>query len=190
MNKTKELLEKYKNEISNILKCDPKDIKFYIEQKINAGTAKERLEFKEIGELFYNKPDWEDADPKLQEIYRNNTLTSLWGLGKIEVRQVINTAEFTISSWKLYEMPHCCAFMISCNVIVRPTYANKNIGTILNLLRIEIGKLLNYSAILCTDIAQNTKQRAILAKNGWKDVYNVKNKRTNNIVFLSIKDIN
>lgn len=175
----KEILNKYKILISNILKCKPEDIKFFSEQTINQGLDNERKEFVEIGELFYYKPDVEG--------YAEETTQANWNLGTYMVRQVIDEElQHGISSWKLYQLPHCCAYMVSCNVIVRNDYQKKGIGTILNQLRIEIGKHLGYSAILCTDISQNEGQRAILAKNGWKDIHNITNKRTKNLVYLSV----
>lgn len=108
-----------------------------------------------------------------------------WGLGEYKV----STEVGIISTWRLYQMPHCCAYMVSCNVNIAPSYRSKGLGTILNLLRIEIGKLKGFSAIICTDIEQNTCQRQILAKNGWKDVHSIKNKRTENRVYLSIIDL-
>lgn len=108
-----------------------------------------------------------------------------WSLGQYRVK----LKDEEISRWKLYEMPHCCAFMISCNVIVHEKYRNKRIGTILNQLRQDIGRILGYSSILCTDIEKNVNQRKLLQTNGWKDVHSVINKRTNNRVYLSVINI-
>lgn len=76
--------------------------------------------------------------------------------------------------------------MVSCNALVKEKYRGKRIGTILNQLRQDIGRLLGYSAIICTDIDKNTPQRKLLATNGWKDVYSVLNKRTKNLVHLAV----
>jgi hypothetical protein len=80
-------------------------------------------------------------------------------------------------------MPHCCAFMISCNVYVSASYRNKRIGTTLNSLRQDIGRVLGFTSILCTDIEKNIHQRQLLKTNGWKDIHSVINKRTNNQVY-------
>lgn len=95
----------------------------------------------------------------------------------------------TIASWKLYEMPHCCAFLISCNAFVLPSMRNLGIGTLCNTFREEIAKTLGYTAMLCTDMVKNDVQRKILAKNGWTDLHKLLNKRTGNEVFLSLKTI-
>ena len=86
-------------------------------------------------------------------------------------------------------MPHCCAFMVSCNVNVTEKYRGMRIGTILNQFRQDIGRVLNYSSILCTDIEQNTHQRKLLKTNGWKDIHDVVNKRTKNRVYISVINI-
>jgi len=159
-----ELLDKYKKILSPILECKPEEIKFFI--KGLGITYKEQQIEHELKELNYLKD-------------KN------WSLGEYIVKVNNNT----ISSWVLYQMPHCCAFMISCNVVVSTQYRNKKIGTILNRLRQDIGKSLGYSAVICTDIEQNINQRKLLKTNGWKDVYSVINKRTDNKVYLSVIDI-
>ena len=159
--KTKELLDKYKKIICPILKCDEKDLKFFISGR--GDTWETRSIEDEIGELEYKKD-------------------SNWGLGTYTLK----CKDKIVSHWKLYEMPHCCAYMISCNVEVITAYRNKRIGTILNSLRQDIGRLLGYSALLCTDIEKNIYQRKLLETNGWRDVHNVINKRTQNRVYLSV----
>ncbi len=155
-------LDKFKKLISGKLKCDIENIIFY---RI---ITSEKLEV--VKNLDYYKV--EGGTPQC-----------------FCVKVKIDNEEKNISSFKLYEMPHCCAFMISCNVEISPNFRNLGIGTILNLLRIEIGKHLGYTAILCTDIEQNKYQRKILKKNGWKDIYELVNKRTRNKVFLSLIEL-
>ena len=160
--KTIEVLDKYRKIISSILKCNPEDIKFYINH------SKE-----EIGTIDFDK----------------NIVSKNWELGTYNVVQQIGDVQKEISSWKLYQLQHCCAFMVSCNVKVEESYRSKRIGTILNQLRQDIGRLLNYSSIICTDIEQNINQRKLLKTNGWKDIHSVINKRTSNRVYLSIINI-
>lgn len=160
--KTTEILDKYRQIISSILKCNKEDIKFFINNSIE-----------EVGTIDFDK----------DEVAKN------WELGSYNVIQQIGEAKKSISSWKLYQLQHCCAFMVSCNVIVQESYRNKRIGTVLNQLRQDIGRLLGYSSIICTDIEQNINQRKLLYTNGWKDIYSVINKRTNNRVYLSVINI-
>ena len=169
--KTKEVLDKYKKIIAGILKCQAEEIKFYNLKTVNQDSDNEKQEFIEIGELYYFKEEWQEE--------------SNWELGDYQVC----FGSSIISTFKLYQLPHCCAYMVSCNVSVRELYRNMRIGTILNQLRQDIGRLLGYSSIICTDIEQNVNQRKLLKTNGWKDVHNVVNKRTNNRVYLSIINI-
>lgn len=156
------MLDKYRKVISGILECNPEDIKFYI------GDSKE-----EIGTIDYDK----------------NQVSVNWALGDYKVLQQVGEDKKLIAAWSLYQLQHCCAYMVSCRAMVCEEYRNKRIGTILNQLRQDIGRLLNYSAILCTDIEQNTNQRKLLKTNGWKDIHSLVNKRTNNRVYLSVINI-
>lgn len=91
-----------------------------------------------------------------------------------------------IAGFQLKQFPGCCAFVISTQACTTHLYRKKGIGSILNLLRIDIARTLGYSSLICTDIESNIAQRKILAKNGWKDIHSVVNKRTNNNVFISV----
>lgn len=171
--KTKEILEKYKTIISGLLKCNKEDIHFFSEQTISYEKG-DRKELIEIGELYYYKPDIEG--------YTKETNTANWNLGNY----VVKYKEKIISTWKLYEMPHCCAYIISCKSEVMNDFRNKKIGTVLNQLRQDIGRVLGYTTMLCTDIEKNIYQRQLLKTNGWKDIHTIVNKRTKNIVHLSV----
>lgn len=172
--KTSEMVDKYQKIISGILDCKPEDIKIY-SGKSSSYYNETIVDPVEIGAM-----DVEKNDP---EFFNN------FCLGAYEVKQIKNGKSYSISTWKLYQLPHCCAFMISCNVEVKTAYRGKRIGTVLNLMRQDIGRILGYSAVLCTDISQNTHQRKLLATNGWKDIFDLVNKRTNNRVYLSVVNI-
>lgn len=117
--------------------------------------------------------------------YDKNEVSKNWSLGNYTVK----FKNSVISTFKLYQLQHCCAFMVSCNAEVKKDYRGKRIGTILNTLRQDIGRLLGYSAILCTDVEVNEHQRKLLKTNGWKDLFSLINKRTNNRVYLSVINI-
>jgi hypothetical protein len=91
----------------------------------------------------------------------------------------------TIASWKLYQMPHCCGIVVSCNATVDKVYQNRGIGTVLNQLRQDIGRSLGFSLMMCTDIDSNQYQRKLLKTNGWRDLYDFVNRRTKNRVIIS-----
>jgi len=175
--KTLQILDKYRKIISGILNCKPEEINFIKDNEI-------------IGELKHSKSE-EEARLYCEE--QNITfnyddfliIQTDWSLGNYKI--VFN--DDIISTFKLYQLPHCCAFMVSCNVKVEENFRNKRIGTILNQLRQDLGRLLGYSAVLCTDIEQNINQRKLLKTNGWKDIHNVINKRTQNRVYLSVINI-
>lgn len=93
------------------------------------------------------------------------------------------------ASWKLYQLQHCCAIAVSCNAFVKDTLRNRGLGALLNNLRQEICRGLGYSLLLCTDITSNKCQRALLKTNGWKDIYQVHNKRTGNDVVISVVNL-
>lgn len=155
--KTKELLSKYKTIISSLISCPIDQLEFKIFSNAKWDT---------IGDLAYEKKD--------------STLD--WCLGRYRL-YLGNTV---IASWDLYELPHCCAFAVSCKALVDSQYRGKRLGSALNNLRQEICRLLGYSALLCTDIEKNVNQRKLLKTNGWKDIHNLVNKRTQNRVFLSV----
>ena len=162
--KTKEILDKYRKILAPILECQEEEVEFYIRGR--GETPQDKQIVDKIGELTYQK-------------------NSNWSLGTY----IVKCKNQEVSTWKLYELPHCCAFMVSCNVNVLPAFRNKRIGTILNLLRQDIGRALGYSAVLCTDVEHNVNQRKLLATNGWKDIHSIVNKRTQNRVYLSVINI-
>ena len=155
---TKEILEKYKKLISEILNCDKDDILFCI------GNSKEELIHFE-----YIKAENEDYCIGNYVVYLKKE----------------NNFEI-ISCWVLFQLPYCCAFIISCGVSINLKFRNKKIGIVLNKMRQDIGKHLNFTSLLCTDIETNRAQRKILKNNGWKDIHEIINKKTNNRVYLSV----
>ena len=174
MSTLKEVLIDIKSKLEIALVVNQDLIKIYKEQVIDECSPNPQKKWVELGELYYSKPN--DEDPAYREI---QTL-SQFSQGNYKI--VVN--ERTVSSWKLYELPHCCAYMVSCNVQIALDFRNKKIGKILNLFRIEIGRQLGYTAILCTDIEQNVAQRKILKDNGWVDIHSLVNKITKNKVHI------
>lgn len=186
--KTKEILDKYRKILSGLLKLEEDSIKFYRvnQQYIDPSMFKVMMANEntiEIKEIEYFEPEKDEQGNETGEQIRH-TRCNNWSEGKYIV--VNDKKQNVISSFELYKMPHCCAILVSCKAFVCEEYRNKRIGTVLNQLRQDIGRLLGYSLLMCTDIAQNVCQRKLLATNGWKDIYEVKNKRTGNTVFLSV----
>lgn len=104
-----------------------------------------------------------------------------WGLGQYR----ISALNQVVSTFKMYQMPHCCAYAISCNVHVEKLYRNRGIGKLLNQMRIDMAKLMGFSALLCTDVNHNGSQRKVLEANGWVDIHTIINSRTDNVVHIS-----
>ncbi len=193
--KTKELLDKYKKILCPILECEDGDLRFFIGNStvdpghLNPGnrylyTLDQLLEkgtVKEIKELEYFEPE-KDEKGEETEVMIRFTRWNDWSEGKFTVI----CKNKVVSSFELYKLPHCCAILVSCKAFVYEEFRNKRIGTVLNDLRQDIGRLLGYSSLLCTDIEKNEYQRKLLKTNGWKDIYNVINKRTNNRVYISV----
>lgn len=91
-----------------------------------------------------------------------------------------------IARFQLIEFPGCCAFMVSYHSNISDDYRGKGLGLLLNSMRMDIARFLGYSALLCTDLNDNIPQRKILAKNDWKDIFNIVNQRTRNNINISI----
>lgn len=173
--RTLSLVDKYQKLIGGLLDIEPRLIKFFV----RAGSNKEL----EVGLDYYpdeDKKDWIE--------------TQGWCEGEFSVKRMDDAApkshpanywDLVISTFKLYRMPHCCGIIVSCNANVLERYRHKRVGTTLNNLRQDIARLLGYTVMVCTDVAQNEYQRRLLKTNGWKDLIDFKNKRTGNTVILS-----
>lgn len=94
-----------------------------------------------------------------------------------------------VAEWGLIQMIGCCGICVSTRSFVSYKYRNKGLGSILNEIRIIYAKCLGYGILMCTDIEQNTAQRKILAKNGWKDIFSFVNPRSSNTVFISVIEL-
>tara|TARA_R110000772_G_scaffold54130_1_gene123544 strand:- start:61418 stop:61990 length:573 start_codon:yes stop_codon:yes gene_type:complete len=180
------ILAKYQKLISKRLDCKPKHIKFYMDgAEIGSIDAEKKKEWDT--DYVYN---WELGEFQVM-LDKKNILPQYFGTVDRHSADQLLFANYSlcISDFKLYQLPHCCAYMVSCNSRVWDRYQNNKIGTILNKLRIDLGKLFNYSAILCTDVSSNQYQKKILKNNNWKDIHTVKNKRSGNKIHLTVIDI-
>jgi hypothetical protein len=172
--RTLALVDKYQKLIGGLLNLAPSSIKFYVTQ---SGDPTHLVSSKELEIGAEYQPD---ADKKDWIIF------NAWCEGSFVVRcERTNIKPTNISTFKLYRMPHCCGIIVSCNAFVAEQYRHRRVGTVLNNLRQDIARMLGYTIMLCTDIAQNEHQRRLLKTNGWKDVLDFKNRRTGNTVILS-----
>jgi len=91
-----------------------------------------------------------------------------------------------VASMRLYQMPGCCGVAVSSASLVTSTYRRKGINTILNKFRIDLAKHMRYTVLMCTDITSNIGCKKTLTKNGWNDIHQFRNQRTNNTVDVSL----
>jgi hypothetical protein len=162
--KTRELLDKYQKLLSGILKCKPEDVIFECGTR---GTS-----WTEIGSL-----DWKKEETG-EEFFHD------WRVGCYRVIMRTDKNRVHIASFELYQMPHCCGIMVSCRAEVATGFRGRRIGTTLNTMRQDIGRILGFSYLMCTDIEKNTHQRQLLKTNQWKDLESFVNRRTGNRVYI------
>ncbi len=128
-------------------------------------------------DLFYNDKLSKLHDYSLEYIKDENKPNTIYARTKEGA---------TISSFSLSQLHGCCGVCISYHSFVCHDYRNKGVASLLNQMRQEIGKYLGYSLLICTDVVNNLPQSKILEKNEWKHVHRFQNKRTNNLLNLSV----
>lgn len=106
-----------------------------------------------------------------------------------EIGDVKGAKTKVAASFELHPMINCCGICVSTKAFVAEGFRRKGLGAMLNSLRIEIARLNGYGLLLCTDVESNEAQRKVLAKNGWKDVHDFVNPRTQNKVFISVVNL-
>jgi hypothetical protein len=173
--KTKSLLNKYCKLTAGLLGAKPSDI--HIQRYMNKLDPDN---LKVIGQ------EWRDIGSE-EEIGKD--FKCQYGDWQVGYYRVVTKDGKEISKWKLYQLPHCCGVMVSCDVVVMPEFRNKRVGTLLNNLRQDIGRILRYSCVLCTDIDQNEHQKRILETNGWKTIHKFINIKTKNKVNINVINI-
>lgn len=91
-----------------------------------------------------------------------------------------------ISSFSLQQLPGCCGICVSFHNNIDPKFRGNGLNVILNNFRIELARYLGYTILMCTDVHNNIPQKKTLIKNGWQDIFRFRNKRTDNLVDISI----
>lgn len=97
---------------------------------------------------------------------------------------------YYIASFKLIQLPGCCGICVSTGNYIHEAYRGKKLNNLLNQFRIAVAEHCGYTVLLCTDKATNASQKATLARNGWKDIYQFKNNKTQNLVDISVVQLN
>jgi len=97
----------------------------------------------------------------------------------------ITTNITTVSNFRLLEFPGCCGIALSTGAYVFPEFRERGIGTLLNMLRIEIARAHGYTVMVCTaNDADDGLMDRLLLKNWWEEAFSFINKRTNNKVSM------
>jgi hypothetical protein len=111
------------------------------------------------------------------------------GFGESHPFYIRTSGGIFVSSWKLVELPGCCGVCVSTEVWIAPNYRGKGINHLCLQLRELIAVYSGYTVLLCTDMITNTAERKTLERAKFKDIYEFTNKRTNNRVAISIKNL-
>lgn len=92
-----------------------------------------------------------------------------------------------VTSFSIRPFPGCCAFAISTGTVMYDPFFGRGINKHGLAIREEIARLVGYTALVCTDVTNNERERKTLSRRGFKDLITVLNRRTNNEVAISIK---
>jgi hypothetical protein len=95
----------------------------------------------------------------------------------------------TFAHFHLSEVAELPGVIFSGGAWVTPKYTKRGIGSLLNKIRIEIGRSCGASLLLCTARQDNTPQRKVLIKNGWQHLMKFTNRGTSEKVFLAAYDL-
>ena len=97
----------------------------------------------------------------------------------------------TIAQFSMSHMPGCCGIIVSHATIITRAYVGKKLGTELHKIKLEIAKVLNFSSVLCTDVASesHTTQKKILDNNDWVEVAKFNNLNSGNDVSVFFKNL-
>lgn len=99
------------------------------------------------------------------------------------------TTNEVVTSFYIGQFPFCCAYAISGSVTMYSPYRGRGLNKIGLALRMAIAKAAGYTSLVCTDTEKNERERRTLARLGFKDIHSVINRRTNNKVMLSVRDL-
>jgi hypothetical protein len=97
----------------------------------------------------------------------------------------------TIAQFSMSHMPGCCGIIVSHATIITRAYVGKKLGTELHKIKLEIAKSLNFSSMLCTDIASESHamQKKILDNNDWVEIAKFNNLNSGNDVSVFFKNL-
>ena len=91
--------------------------------------------------------------------------------------------------FKLSEFEGCCAILISYNTYISEALRGKGYARLLMYLKKEIARLLGYSYLICTTLKNNSVEKQVLKRTGWKKIKNLYNSRTGNHLEMYMCDV-
>jgi hypothetical protein len=94
-----------------------------------------------------------------------------------------------VTSFYMSPFPGCCALAISTGANVSENYRRRGVNKAANQLRQALAGVTGYTGVVATEVIKNETSIRMLKSNGFKPLYQLKNKRTNNLVDLMIKEL-
>ena len=73
-----------------------------------------------------------------------------------------------ISHFSLSYLPGCREVLVLHGVTVDPAVRNQGVGALLHGVRLDIARAVGAKVVLCTVLAGNSAEKAIIARAGWR----------------------
>lgn len=113
------------------------------------------------------------------------------GLGTIgfEILRVTNHSEYVVGRTYLTQMPGCCGIVISHQTTLKEENRHSGLSDPFRELKNELAKHFGYTLMMATTRVDNIPACSNLFKSKYKVLKTFLNKRTNNYLWLGIKEI-
>ena len=121
--------------------------------------------------------------------YRYSDQPVLCQFAVAEVGGKPNALQNLITSFQVAPFPGCCGLAIGTGAVVNKDFRNKGVNIVANELRQAIAGYTGYTALGCTDKANNEFSIRTLKRNGFKKLHSITNRRTRNVVNLYVKNL-
>ena len=121
-------------------------------------------------------PEFEDAQIQVRQVSQggkeNYSLCTIFCIK--EGRMIFNLVQLT----------GCCAYLISTGTYISESLRKKGYSYRLQEMKEILARKLGYSILLCTVRVKNKPENKCLKKSGWKKIGEVRNKRTDNLLYM------
>lgn len=141
---------------------------------------------------------WKLLNPTNYQIFSNDAIPSYpgyvcEGLPKYGAFRIVEKGrrpeDTPITMFYLAPFPGCCALTISTGAHVSEGYRRRGVNKAANILRQAIAGVTGYTGVVATEVIKNGTSVRMLKANGFKPLYQLKNKRTSNVVDVMIKEL-